>query len=87
MESFIGLILIIIVVAFIFFFKPMIKKVGKYSDDVVTTNISESQTELIERSMNAYEEVKTKFGDNYLTPQQVYDRMMRRQPKDTSKKK
>lgn len=82
MESFVGLILVIAVITFIFFFKGMIKKSGSYAEDVVTTNISESQIELVKRSMAALNELEAEFGEDYMTPQQVYDKMMRRKKKE-----
>lgn len=91
MEAFVGLILVIAVITFIFFFKGMIKKSGSYAEDVVTTNIAESQIELIKRSMVALDELEAEFGEDYLTPNQVYDKMMRRKkketPEDAAKKK
>ena len=84
MEAFVGSIIVIAVITFIFFFKGMIKKAGAYSEDVITTNISESQIDLIKRSMTALDNIEAEFGEDYMTPQQVYDRMMRRKKKEST---
>ena len=84
MEAFVGLIMVIAAIAFLFFFKGMIKKAGAYSEDVITTNISESQIDLIKRSMVALDEIEAEFGKDYMTPQQVYDKMMRRNKKEST---
>ena len=83
MEAFIGLILVIAIITFIFFFKGMIKKSGSYAEDVVTVNIAESQIDLIKRSMDALNEIEAQFGEDFMTPQQVYDKIQHRKKKVT----
>ena len=84
MEAFVGLIMVIATVAFLIFFKGMIKKTSKYTEDVVTTNIAENQFDLIRRSQEAYAKLEAEFGDDFMTPQQVYNRMMRRKKKEST---
>lgn len=81
MESFVGLILVIAAIAAIIFFKRVFVKVGKYSEDVVTTNIAESSIDLIRRSTAAYNELTDEFGEDYETPQQIYDKIYRKRKK------
>ena len=78
MESMIGLILVIASIGFLIFFKGMIKKTAQYSEDVVTVNISESQGELIQRSKVAYEELIKEVGEDFKTPQEIYNLMMKK---------
>ena len=87
MEAFVGLILIIASIAFLMFFKGMIKKAGAYSENVITTNISESQTELIKRSEAAYAQLIEECGEDFMTPQEVYDKMMKKSKKSAQPKK
>ena len=81
MEAMIGLILVVVTIGFLIFFKGMIKKTAQYSEDVVTVNIAESQGELIQRSMTAYEKLIEEVGIDYKTPQEVYNMMMRKTTK------
>lgn len=68
MESMIILVAGLVAVAF---FKASIRKGAKYVEQVVDTNINEEQSELIERSMNAYDEVIAKCGEDFKTPEEV----------------
>ena len=88
MEAFIGLIMVIATVAFIIFFKGMLKRSGKYAEDVVTTNIAESQVDLIKRSEAAYSRLIEECGEDFMTAQEVYDKMMKikKEPVQTKKK-
>ena len=78
MEAFIGLIMVIATVAFIIFFKGMLKRSGKYAEDVVTTNIAESQIDLIRRSQEAYAKLEAEFGDDFMTPDEFYNKLQKR---------
>ena len=88
MEAFVGLIMVIATVAFIIFFKGMLKRSGKYAEDVVTTNIAESQVDLIKRSEAAYSRLIEECGEDFMTAQEVYDKMMKikKEPVQTKKK-
>ena len=81
MEAFIGLIMVIASIGFLIFFKGMIKKTAQYTDDVVTVNISETQPELIKRAMNAHKALIDEVGENYQTPQEIYNLIMRKPTK------
>ena len=78
MESFIGFILLIAVVAMIIFYKGAIKKTGQYAEDVVTTNIAENQINLIRRSQEAYAKLEAEFGDDFITPDEFYNKLQKR---------
>lgn len=65
--------IIIAGLVFVSFFKTSIRKSAKYVDQVVTTNISEGQQELIERSMDAYQDVLDTCGSDFKTPDEVYN--------------
>ena len=78
MESFIGLILLVAVVAMIIFYKGAIKKTGQYAEDVVTTNIAENQINLIRRSQEAYAKLEAEFGDDFITPDEFYNKLQKR---------
>lgn len=78
MEAFIGLIMVIASIGFLIFFKGMIKKTAQYTDDVVTVNISESQPELIKRAMDAHKTLIEEVGEDYKTPQEIYNLIMRK---------
>ena len=89
MESFIGLILLVAAVATIIFYKGAIKKTGQYTEDVVTVNIAEAQTDLVKRSEAAYNRLIEECGEDFMTAQEVYDKMMKikKKPIQTKKKK
>lgn len=53
------------------FFKSSIKKGNQYLSEVIDANIAEEQADLIERSMNAYEEVLDRCGPDFKTPEEV----------------
>ena len=80
--------MVIATVAFIIFFKGMLKRSGKYAEDVVTTNIAESQVDLIKRSEAAYNRLIEECGEDFMTAQEVYDKMMKikKEPVQTKKK-
>ena len=82
MEAFVGLILVVLVIAFLIFFKGMIKKTGKYTEDVVTTNVNEAQIDLIKRSATAYNNLIEEVGEDFMTVQEAYDKMMKRKKKE-----
>ena len=87
MEAFVGLIMIIATVAFLIFFKGMIKKTGQYTEDVVTVNIAEAQTNLVKRSEAAYNQLIEECGEDFMTPQEVYNKMMKVKKKPAQPKK
>lgn len=87
MEAFVGLIMVIAAIAFLFFFKGMIKRSGKYAEDVVTTNITESQVDLIRRSLDAFAELEAEFGDDFMTPDEIYNKMQKRKKRVPIEKK
>ena len=87
MEAMVGLVLVVATIGFLIFFKGMIKKTAQYSEDVVTVNIAESQGELIQRSMTAYNNLIAEVGENYKTPQEVYNMMMHKTPKKVEETK
>ncbi len=87
MESFIGLILLIAAVATIIFYKGSIKKTGQYAEDVVTVNIAEAQTDLVKRSEAAYNRLIEECGEDFMTPQEMYDKMMKVKKKPAQPKK
>lgn len=78
MEFFVGLILVIVMVALIVFFKRPIKKVSRYTDDIFTTYVSENQGDLIKRSQIAYDNLVKECGEGYMTPQEIYNKMIRK---------
>ena len=78
MEAFVGLIMVITTIAFLIYFKGMIKKTSKYTEDVVTTNIAENQFDLIRRSQEAYAKLEAEFGDDFITPDEFYNKLQKR---------
>ena len=87
MEAFIGLIMVIAAIAFLFFFKGMIRRSSRYAEDVVTVNIAEAQTDLVKRSEAAYDRLIEECGEDFMTPQEVYDKMMKVKKKPVQPKK
>lgn len=77
MEAFVGLIILISVIAFLIFFKGMIKKTSNYCENVVTTNVTEASIDLIKRSKVAYDRIISEVGEDYESPQEVYNKIMR----------
>lgn len=73
MEAFIGLILLVAAIAAMIFFKDVIKKSAKYTEDVVDSNISEAQYDLIKRSTDAYNRIVEEFGEDFKTPEEIYN--------------
>ena len=84
MESFIGLILLVVTIATIM---GAIKKTGQYTEDVVTVNIAEAQTNLVKRSEAAYDRLIEECGEDFMTPQEVYNKMMKVKKKPAQPKK
>lgn len=78
MEAFVGLILLVAAIASMIFFKDVIKKSARYTEDVVDTNISEAQYELVKRSNDAYEKIVNEFGEDFLTPEEIYNKITKR---------
>lgn len=72
MESFVGLVIVIAVIAALIFFKGIIKKAARYGEDVINTNISEASIELIQRSQEAYNTILEEFGEDFKTPEELY---------------
>ena len=87
MESFIGLILLVAVIATIIFYRGAIKKTGQYTEDVVTVNIAEAQTDLVKRSEAAYSRLIEECGEDFMTPDEIYNKMMKVKKPTQSKKK
>ena len=87
MESFIGLILLVATIATIIFYKGAIKKTGQYTEDIVTVNIAEAQTDLVKRSEAAYSRLIEECGEDFMTPQEMYDKMMKVKKKPAQPKK
>ena len=75
MEFFSGVIILIAFIAFMIFFKGVIKKTAAHSENMVTTMIDESTVELTKRSMEAYQELLDEFGEDFMTPQEIYNKM------------
>ena len=75
MEAFIGLILLVAAIAAMIFFKNVIKKSARYTEDVIDTNINENQYELIKRSTNAYNRIVEEFGEDFMTPEEIYNKI------------
>lgn len=86
MEAFIGLILLVAAIAAIIFFKNVIKKSAKYTEDVVNTNISEAQYDLVKRSSEAYNKIVEEFGEDFLTPEEIYNKINKKKVKRIIKK-
>lgn len=89
MEFFSGIIILIAFIAGLIFFKGVIKKTAAHSENVVTTMIDESTVELTKRSMVAYQQLLDEFGEDFMTPEEVYNKMHKKSKKSirTSTKK
>ena len=89
MEFFSGIILLIAFIAGMIFFKGVIKKTAAHSENVITTMIDESTVELTKRSMEAYQQLLDEFGEDFLTPEEIYNKMSKKGKKSvrTSTKK
>ena len=83
MEFFSGIILLIAFIAGMIFFKGVIKKTAMHSENVVTTMIDESTVELTKRSMEAYQELLDEFGEDFMTPEEIYNKMHKKGKKST----
>ena len=78
MEAFVGLVLVIAAIASLVFFKGTLAKSGNYTENIVTTHINEKQTDLIKRSEEAYRRLVKECGEDFKTPQDIYDIMQRK---------
>lgn len=87
MEFFSGIILLIAFIAGMIFFKGVIKKTAAHSENVITTMIDESTVELTKRSMDAYQELLDEFGEDFLTPEEIYNKMHKKGKKSVRAKK
>lgn len=85
MEFFSGVIILIAFIAALIFFKGVIKKTAAHSENIVTTMIDESTIELTKRSMEAYQELLDEFGEDFLTPQEVYNKMHKKGKKSAKR--
>lgn len=75
MEFFTGILMMITAIAALIFFKGTLKKIGSHSENIVTTVINESNVDLTRRSMEAYQELVEEYGENFMTPQEIYNKM------------
>lgn len=82
MEFFVGLILVIALIAAIILFKKPIKKSATWLDDNLTTTIDEASVELTKRSMDAYADLIETCGKDYMTPSEIYDLMHKRRKRN-----
>ena len=55
------------------FFKKSIRKIASHAEDIVITNINESKKELVERSQEAYNDLVESCGEDFKTPQEIFD--------------
>ena len=78
MEFFSGIIILIAFIAGLIFFKGVIKKTAAHSENIVTTVIDESTVELTKRSMAAYQQLLDEFGEDFMTPEEIYNKMHKR---------
>ena len=85
MESFVGLILVIAVIAGLIFFKKMIKHTAQYCSDVVATNINEANVDLIRRSTEVMKQINEEFNGDYCTPEEAYNKLMKKRRKVVQK--
>ena len=74
-------IALVVFVVFVMFFKRSIRRVARHVDSIVTVNIDESQTELVERAQDAYNELIETCGEDFKTPEEIYDLMHHRSRK------
>lgn len=81
MEFFSGIIILIAFIAGLIFFKGVIKKTAAHSENIVTTVIDESTVELTKRSMAAYQQLLDEFGEDFMTPEEIYNKMHKRNKK------
>lgn len=81
MEAFVGLILLVAAIAAMIFFKDVIKKSARYTEDVVNTNISEAQYDLVKRSSEAYNKIVEEFGEDFKTPEEIYNMINKKKTK------
>lgn len=76
--SFTGLILILVL---LYVFKKPVKTVTGYVDSNLRTEVNEGEVELIQRSMDAYQQVIDTCGEDFKTPQEVYNLLHKRERK------
>lgn len=87
MEFFSGIIILIAFIAGMIFFKGAIKKTAAHSENIITTMIDESTVELTKRSMNAYQELIDELGEDFMTPEEIYNKMHKKGKKSVKIKK
>ena len=75
------IVALVIFVVFVMFFKRSIRRIARHVDTIVTVNIDESQTELVDRAEDAYNELIETCGENFRTPEEIYDLMHHRSRK------
>jgi hypothetical protein len=85
MEYFVGIIMVIATITLIIFYKGMIKKSAKYCEDAITVNIAEANVDLIRRSTEIAETMKDEFGDDFVTPDEIYNRLAKKKKKTIHK--
>lgn len=78
MEFFAGLILVIVAIASLIFFKGTIKKSASYVENAVGTNINEANVDFTKRSMEAYQDLIDECGEDFMTPDEVFNKMNKR---------
>ena len=72
---------LILVLVLLYIFKKPVKTVTGYINDNLHAEVNEGQVDLIQRSMNAYQEVIDTCGENFLTPREVHDLLHKREKK------
>lgn len=65
--------------------KGAIKKAAAHSESMVTTMIDESTVELTKRSMDAYQELLDEFGEDFMTPEEIYNKMHKKHKRSAKK--
>lgn len=84
MENFIGICLVIGLVALLIFFKGTLRKIAKHTEEVVIVNINEDKAELYKRSQDAWKELVNECGEDFETPLEIYNKMRKRRSQQHS---
>lgn len=77
MEVILFLFIFVTFIAGLIFYKSSISRNAVYVEQIVTTNIIESQAELNRRAKAAYEKMIEECGEDFITPEEAYQKMMK----------
>ena len=86
METAMAILTVIGCIVAIIYLKPSLRILGSHAKDIVVTNVNEDKKELIQRSEDAYKEIIETCGEDFKTPEEIYNLVCRKKQRKEEKK-